>query len=123
MIDLALLKVRAAKYGLYILVFLAYSYGVYFYGKAVQRAEWEKENVKALTEEVGRVKDEGLENASKGEKIAAKAATGEARLTRALGEFNEAIERARANRGTSCDLTDDELRALEAIYRSYGTYE
>ena len=123
MISLVGLKAKALGIGLGILVFLAYSFGLYQYAKAVQRAEWEKENVKALVNEVNRTKDEGVENAKLGEKVGAQAAEGDARLTRAIGELNDAIERASANRGSSCDLTDDELRALQAIYSSYGRTE
>lgn len=119
-LDLVKLKAKAVKWGLVVLALLAYGYGAYFYGKAVVKAEYEREVAKVLEKEVKSARKTGAENAAKGERVGRQTAEMDARVNRALEDLNEAIEKARSDGSTSCDLTADELRALEAIYNSYG---
>lgn len=118
-IDLIKLKAKAILWGGVALIWLGSLGAAYFYGKAVQRTEYEADVVDVLKTEVKKTAKESKENAQEGEKAGREAAAMEARLQRAKEELDAAIEKARADRGSSCDLTDDELRALEAIYNSH----
>lgn len=102
-----------------IIVVLCFTHtGTYWYGKAVTRESYAKTEARVLKGELEKSQETGKVNAKIGEKVGAESAVLDARLEAAIGELNEAI--ARANRGASCDLTDDELRALQALSDSYG---
>lgn len=114
------LKAAAIKWGAVILLVLTTHGSAYFYGKAVQRQETLEDTTKALVKEVKRTAKEGQENAAIGEKIGREVAEREARLHRAREELQNAIEEARIGVGdVGCPLSDDQLRAFQAIYDSY----
>lgn len=92
-------------------------FGSYFYGKAVQRTEYSKQEVKVLKDEMKDQKKEAAAFGKRAEKTGADVATMQAQLDQAIGELNAAIEAAR--RSTACDLTDDELDGLQALRDSY----
>lgn len=102
-----------------VVVILCFTHtGAYWYGRSVQKQAQAKAEATVLKGELKKTQQEAKVNAKIGEKVGAESAVLDARLEAAIGELNEAI--ARANRGTSCDLTDDELRALQALSDSYG---
>lgn len=92
-------------------------FGAYFYGKAVQRTEYSKQEVKVLTNELKDQTKEAAAFGKRAEKTGGEVATMQAELTIALEKLNAAIEAAR--RSTACDLTDDELDGLQALRDSY----
>lgn len=108
---------KLVTYGLVILLWAGSCVGSYFYGKAVQRTDYAKAEAIVLKAELEDTQKDGQLNAKRAEKTGAEVARMDARLKAAIGELNEAI--ARANRSVSCDLTDDELRALQALSDSY----
>jgi hypothetical protein len=87
--------------------------GVYFYGKAVQKTSYAAAENKLLVKERELREKEYDLNAKEAELAAATNAAMTARIDRGLGELRDAIENAGSRSG--CDLTDDELRALEDI--------
>ena len=103
--------------GAVIVLWVASCFGAYFYGKAVQRTEYSKQEVKVLTTELKDQEKQAAEFGKRAEKTGGEVATMQAELTRALEELNAAIEAAR--RSTACDLTDDELDGLQALRDSY----
>lgn len=111
---------HAAKlltYGLVAVLWAASCLGCYFYGKSVQRTQYAKAEAVVLKGELKDTQKDAQVNAKRAEKTGAEVARMDARLEAAIGELNEAI--ARASRGTSCDLSDNELRALKALSDSY----
>lgn len=108
---------KLAVLGAVVLLWVGSLFGTYFYGKAVQRTQYAKAEAVVLKEELHDTQKDGELNAKRAEKTGAEVARMDARLEAAIGELNEAI--ARANRSVNCDLTDDELRALQALSDSY----
>lgn len=94
--------------------------GAYFYGKAVQRAETEKDKVEVVLKELEKEQLEGQKFAKRAEQTGREVAEMEAAVDAALERLNRAIDEARndPNR-VGCDLTNDELDGLQAIYDSY----
>lgn len=103
--------------GIALLLVLSHT-GVYFYGKAVQRMETEKENVAVLVEELEKEQIEGHKFAKQAEQTGREVAEMEAQMGRTMEELREAINDARSSR-LGCDLSDDELRGLQELYDSY----
>lgn len=108
---------KLAVYGAVAVLWIGSVFGAYFYGKAAQRTEYAKAEATVLKSELEVAEKEGQLNAAVAERVGAETARMDARLRAAIGELNEAI--AKANRGTACDLTPDELRALQALSDSY----
>lgn len=108
---------RLTIYAAVLLLWVGSLFGSYFYGKAVQRTDFAKAEAVVLKGELDDAQKDGELNAKRAEKTGAEVALMDARLEAAIGELNEAI--AKASRSTSCDLTDYELRALQALRDSY----
>lgn len=107
---------NAAKLGLAVVLALGLvgsHTGMYFYGKAVQRTSYATQE-NALLEKDLKLKQKELElNAREAEEVAARAAASDARIQKGLGDLRNAIEEAGFN--PDCDLSADELRALQDI--------
>lgn len=88
----------------------------YLVGRSNASKAQAKAEASVLKEELEDKIVEGKENAIKAEEVGREAAAMEEKLNRAIGELNEAIERAGA---LSCQLTPDELRGFEALRDSY----
>lgn len=107
---------RAAKLiaiGILILALVGSHLGTYFYGKIVAKNDFALQENKILNKEI-ELKNKEIElNAKEAEMVARRKAERDARVERGLGELKDAIEEAGIN--PSCDLSPDELRALENI--------
>ena len=103
--------------GYVLVLWVASCFGSYFYGKAVQRTSYSKQEVKVLKVELEDQRKEATAFGKRAEKTGADVATMQAQLDKAIGELNDAIQAAR--RSTACDLTDDELDGLQALRDSY----
>lgn len=102
--------------GILILVFIGSNVGAYFYGKLKAKESFAVQENKILAKELELKQKEIELNAREAEEVATRAAERNARVERGLGELKDAIEEAGVN--PSCDLSDDELRALEGIKES-----
>lgn len=102
--------------GVVILILTGTHLGAYFYGKAVQRETFAGQENKILAKELVEKNKEIELNANEAEKVGRKEAEREARAERGMEELNDAISEAGVD--PNCDLTDAELRALEALSES-----
>lgn len=102
---------------LVVLLVLSVSHtSVYFIGRSHAGKAQAKAEARVLKGELKDQQKEAIKNVAKAEEVAEESAVMEEKLNRAIGELNEAIERAGA---LSCQLTPDELRAFEALRDSY----
>lgn len=89
---------------------------VYFVGRSDASKAQAKAEASVLKDELKNQTKEAAKNVTEAERVGREAAAMEEKLDRAIGELNEAIERAGA---LNCQLTPDELRALQALSDSY----
>lgn len=106
--------------GVAILAVLVVTHGAaYQIGSANRAAKESAKVVDVLKEEVEGVAKDGLEKAVKAETVATEVTRLRAELAAAKEESANAIKANEGRRASSCDLTERELRAIQALGNTY----